>query len=171
MKTKQRQGFNMEKISNFFQVALAITTIGLMPLCLNASVYWNETISSIINTKNFIPVLLIIFGIVVNILLMKRQLRLQKKGMKKEFPHDGLEGLSVFYKISTIFAGIIFLAIAAFSWIIMETIQNNPWASLVIAILATSLAVGWMKENKKRRRELRYANKILMDKGLELIKE
>ena len=39
---------NLKNFSSFFEVAFAIATIGLLPMCLSASEYWAEYYTSIV---------------------------------------------------------------------------------------------------------------------------
>jgi uncharacterized membrane protein len=132
-----------------------------------AGTYLGEILLSI--ARNRFSALLAILAIVPTVVLMIWQ---SKRMARKEFPQDKIAIVSLFRKIAAAVVGIIFLVIATFSWIIMETIQDNLLISLPVIILISITVVWWVKkENEKDRRERQRANEVLESHGLEPLKE
>lgn len=153
-----------------------IILISVIIVGLSLVAYWGEIMALV--AKIPVPAVLAIVASVVTIWLMRRQLRLQKGKVKKEFPHDGLEGLFKGFTAIAIGEVGFFLAVGV---IVVLTLPLWEEILSLIArkpILTSSIVLGiaiivWRVrvQNKKERQERRYANKVLEGKGLEPLKE
>jgi membrane protease YdiL (CAAX protease family) len=135
------------------EVALAIATIGLLPICLSASEHWAGYYISMAVIS-----LIVVAGIVW------RKVR-KKQKIKEKFPHDGLEGFAVVLNwIKT--AILLLIAGTAFVlWVFRKelwlAIQNNPIPSVFLFLVAIVIVWRIKVENKKDRRILQRADEVL----------
>jgi len=178
----------MNKIISILYVALAITTIGMMPLCLNASTH---------QTEYYCLAILVIFVTVVTIVWRKLA---EKRNSKKItnldereeqmeinlYEDEELSGddggvdykainrflkwmIMIFLTFCAVIA--VFVGLAIYRGEIISSIIKNPIpASLSLMGLAIVI---WlvMMQNRKEHQERRYANKILTDRGIEPLGE
>ena len=112
--------------------------------------------------------LLAVSGTVLIIWLIKWQ---KKRMAKKEFPHDGKEGIATFFNAAKGVVLVVLLAIVFGLWKLRETIQNDFLFALIMAIFASVIIIWLDITNKEERWERQRANEVLESHGLELIKE
>ncbi|MBU2028580.1 hypothetical protein KJ761_01665 [Patescibacteria group bacterium] len=182
MKTMKewRQGFNIKNISSFFELALGVALLGLIFICVNASKYRVEGYA-----------LMVVFSLAVAaIIIWQKRAKSEKTGLDereekmKTNLHEseelsGCEGgideraIVKFFKwMMMFFLAFCVAIVAAIYWkeIISSVIQNPFPASLALLVFAITVWLMRM-QHEKERREKRYANKILTDRGIEPLEE
>jgi uncharacterized membrane protein len=132
--------------------------LGVLAASIATITFRKELWSLITNPKNLVSVSLAILATVLTVKFMFWQ---NRRMAKKESSRDKIAVIGFFRKMAIAMVGVIFLLIAAFSWIFMETIQDNLLVSLPVIILISITVVWWVKkENEKERQENQKARKI-----------